>query len=239
MKSMRYFSLILAAALLLALAAAPAQAMTARELPAVRLKPAVRETALRDLIGEDGFLCPEGFSYGMPLEDAIEALPLSDTMRPGDEAFDSRTYVESTENGYCSLNPFLYYAIEETGDILKLTLEFDAGHELFGYWLVSVPMKLEEMSEGEREIAPLRRLIEILSETAEPLVEKGPEDLAALDFAYLEAGGRLRVFFQTEDETFCQVSANVFQGTFIYNIGIGRTAKWLAVAEIIDGLKQK
>ena len=242
MKSMKGLALSLAVCLLVTLAAAPAQAITIRELPAVQLKPVVRETALRDLFSEDGFACPAGFSFCMALDDAVEALPLSDTMRPGDEAFDSRTYVESTENGFCSLNPFLYYAIEEIDDILQLTLEFDAGHELFGYWLVSVPVKLEDMSGEERETAAarLRLLIGTLSEAAEPLVEKGPDDLGALDFAYLEAGGRLRVFFQIGEDTFCQVSASVFQGTFICNVGIGRTAEWPGgIADIIDGLKQK
>ena len=72
-----------------------------------------------------------------------------------------------------------------------------------------------------------------------PFIEKGPEDIDSLDFAYFEAGGQLRAFFPMDDGTFCQISANVFRDTFIYNIGIGRLEDWPAVSGIIEGLKRK
>ena len=235
-----HLRLFLTMLLLLAFASIPAQAMRGMEPPTITMKPIVRTGDLSSLFSETGFACPEGFSFGMSLDDAIEALPLSDTMRPGEEAFDPRKYGELPDNGYATLSPFVYYAFEEIDDALELELEFNAKHELFGYWLVGIPEKLEDMSDSDREIAPmrLRRVIEIFSNAAEPLVEKGPEDLTSLDFSYFESGNRLRVFFPMED-TFCQVSANVFQGTFIYNIGIGKTADWYAVGGIIEELQGK
>ena len=100
--------LFLTILLLLALAAAPAQALTRAELaelPVLTMKPIVREGDLRRLYTEEGaFICPDGLFFGMPLEDAVELLPLSETMRPGEEAFDERKYSEAA-NGYVTLTP--------------------------------------------------------------------------------------------------------------------------------------
>ena len=235
-----YYCLLVTALLLVALAI-PAQAATSKNPPTVPMNPIIREGDLRRLYTEEGaFICPDGLYFGMSLDDAVELLPLSETMRPGEEAFDPRKYSELPDTAYATVNPFIYYTFEEIDDVLELVLEFNAQHELFGYWLSGFPMKLEDMSDFDRETAPMRlsQMIEIFSNAAEPLVEKGPDDLETLDFNYFETGGKLRVFFTTDDGTFCQISANVFQDTFIYNVGIGRMADWPAVAGIIEGLKE-
>lgn len=231
-----HLRLFLTILLLLALTSSPAQAMRGMEPPTITMKPIVRTGDLPSLFSETGFACPEGFSFGMSLDDAIEALPLSETMRPGEEAFDERKYVESPENGFCSLNPFVYYAFEEIDDVLELVLEFDDNHELFGYWLASTPVKLADMTDSERENVParLQRLIGTFSEVSASRLTNVPVDIDGLDLAFFEAGGRLRVFFPMDDGTFCQVCANVFQGTFLYQIGIGLTEDWPGVKDIIE-----
>ena len=235
-----HLCLFLTMLLLLSLSAAPAQAINRAELPTMTMKPLLREGELRRLYTEEGaFLCPDGLYFGMSLEEAIDLLPLSETMRRGEEAFDERKVVVVPDSGFVTLKPFIYYAFEEIDAALELTLEFNGDHELFGYWLSGVPMKLEDMSDSDKEIAPMRlqRMIDVFSNAAKPLVEKGPEDLEALDFRYFEDGGQLRVFFPMEKGTFCQVSANLFQNTFVYNIGIGCLEDWSAVAGIIENLR--
>ncbi len=194
----------------------------------------VRERDLHDLFTTETFCLPDDLPFGTGLEEAIEWLPLSETMRPGEEAFDARKYTELPDNGFYTLRPFLCYSFPET-EGLELVMEFDSEKRFYGFWLVSEQYPVEQFGEEEKTAVPqlLLALSEVFEERSEPILLAGPEKLKDLEWSYFENGGELRAVFMAKDFTFCQLCANVYDGYFSFRIGIGDGYTWPGFMETL------
>ena len=201
---------------------------------AYEMQPIVRERDMHDLFTTETFKMPDDLEFGTLLEDVIEWLPLSETMTPGNEAFDARKYKELPQNGFYNLVPFLRYSFPETEE-MELVMEFNDKKEFYGFWLVSDAFPVAGFGDEEKAAVPqlLLACSKIFEERSEPLIADGPQNLNELTWSYFEEGGQLRVFYLSTSYTFCQMCANINDGNFSFRFGIGDSREWPGIDEAI------